>query len=296
MAALQSDVFSAIVNKVYDIFEAVRSYAYQLDDDPIYQGLNQDLAGLGSMWLGEGKNETFYEDVSDTGDPDVTLTMLTAAYNVDEFLKVGFDPDIVLKASAELKALITALESHLRRAGAEAVFTSPYLENYLRHIDADNTGNLLTMVDDIWGTLRGHRLQARAVPCPTARTLYTLTTGGWARGQKLFTDFSNTYSPSMQAGKGAGAAYGDFENFRDAPLSVVKTSAGTLTGTLTVTGLNGSGQSVTVGYGSISLVDTDVLMLDDAYGFVSVTSATFGTAIPGGVSIYIKNQVPAEYS
>lgn len=319
MAAISANLFTTLVGKLYDVFTAVRSYTYQLDNDPMYQSLNDELAGMGTVWTGEGKNATFYADIAATNDPDAELTMLQAAYNLDAFMGLGYSPDTVLRNSAELKALITAIENHLRRAGGEGAFTSPYLENYLRYRDLDDTPvwpygspsiGVLTMVDDIWDVLRGHRLQARAVPCPTQRTLATHTlkdintgtaAGDWtfATGQRLYSVFANSYSPSMQASAGAGSAYGSWENFREAPLEISQNSAAsTITGTLSVTGVNGSGQTVTVNYGSITIPLTgSSLQLSDSYGFVSVTGMSF--AATGTLStirvLTLKNQLPANY-
>jgi len=270
MALMSKVKFEELMGEVNDVFTSLRTQRTALN--------NATLALYNAY--------KFYEDgISPTDDPDLELTMLQGAFDVDGQMQNGVTESELFTMYSSLRNFIVAFETHLARMVDEN-FTDATIDGYIlyRAITANAS---LVIVDDIWNSLKGQRLQARAVGKNSQVTMFTRT-GTGASPSTVWTDTAGTnlysasyYDPYMAS---------EWANFRGAPLTLTKDVAGTLAITsLKVTGLNEAGLLVEKDYGAVSLVDTTPLALDTSNLFVSVVSATITTTLAVTTVFTFKN-------
>jgi len=270
MALMSKVKFEELMAGMEDVFVALRAQR---------TSLNSATEALYTAYK-------FYEDgISPTDDPDLELTMLQGAFDVDGQMQNGVTESEIFTMYSSLRNFIVAFETHLARMVDEN-FTDATIDGYVLYREVTENATLL-LVDDFWNSLKGQRLQARAVGKNSQVTMFTRT-GTGASPSTVWTDTAGTnlysasyYDPYMAS---------EWANFRGAPLTLTKDVAGTLAITsLKVTGLNEAGLLVEKDYGAVSLVDTTPLALDTSNLFVSVVSATITTTLAVTTVFTFKN-------
>lgn len=272
MSLMTKSAFATLMEQLADLFAEVRS---------ANTDMNAALVALGY---------SFYTAVSDDNDPDVEIPMISPAYTVDQMIAAGFSATTTLQAMTGIRALLLGFDAHLARIPV-GTLADKTLEGFLIQ-QAVTEEETLTWVDDIWYTIRGAHVQARAVPCHVAKTMWTHSYADsnetWAGtdGDKLFA--TTSYLPR-------GNAMGDtvFENFAAVPITLTKTGVDTLTVTVTVTGINELGYLTVVEFGAVELVGTTPLALDTDYLFADITAVTITGTLTADATFTFKNVVPA---
>lgn len=270
MALMSKVKFEELIGAIDDTFVVIRAQRVALND----------------ATLALYNTYKFYEDgISPTDDPDLELTMLQGAFDVDAQLGNGVTETEFFTMYSSLRNFIVAFETHLTRMVDEN-FTDATIDGYIIYRLVTENATLL-LVDDIWNTLKGQRLQARAVGKNSQVTMYTRT-GTGASPSTVWTETAGTnlysasyYDPYMAS---------EWQNFRGAPLTLTKSTAGTLAiSSLKVTGLNEAGVLLEKDFGAVSLVGTTPLALDTSNLFVSVVSATITATLPATTVFTFKN-------